>query len=100
MASSIFKSLSNLLLNPTVLTASDDMDALDIPGIYRAENTILPLHPPVADGYNASIIVLRARQTDIFQLWFTANKNYIYFRVNTSSEPGAWKQIGLTNVGG
>lgn len=77
--------------NPTVLTATDDMDTLKAPGFYTCVNGVRPLHCPEGNIDNASVVVTKGRQNlDAFQLWWSANANAIYTRRISGSAIGTW----------
>ena len=75
--------------NPTVLTNSHNLNSIITPGFYKTENTLIPTNAPSTDAYNASIIVLKARNNDIFQIYMSTNKNRMYWRM-TQTTGQAW----------
>jgi transposase InsO family protein len=55
------------------------MNTILIPGVYRQYNADAPANSP-PEAYNSVIFVFSARNTDVFQVWFSNNARTCYFR--------------------
>lgn len=77
----------------TLLTSSDDLNNVTSIGYYYTSGTSLPANAPQNDAYNSAVIVLRARNTDIIQLYMCNNHNLWWWRSKFGDTWRAWTRI-------
>lgn len=77
--------------NPTVLTASDDMNNITTPGVYAQWNDNMPLHAPTTQ-YNATILVYNMRPYEVWQIWASANTKDVWTRMKAGGNWTDWQK--------
>lgn len=77
--------------NPTVLTASDDMNNITTPGVYAQWNDNMPLHAPTTQ-YNATILVYNMRPYEVWQIWASANTKDVWTRMKAGGNWTDWNK--------